>query len=141
MTPINKEVVTRLFSEIDQATAKLHDLSLLSEDKFLSDSKNYDSAKYNLIVSIEALIDLCNHIIAQERLGKPEDYTDVFRVIGKKLSLDKDFLTRLEKMAKFRNLIVHLYWKVDNKEVYNILKNNLTDFDAIKKVLREYLSH
>ena len=44
-------------------------------------------------------------------------------------------------MAKFRNLIVHLYWKVDNKEVYNILKNNLDDFDAIKKVLREYLSH
>ena len=38
-------------------------------------------------------------------------------------------------MAKFRNLIVHLYWKVDNKEVYNILKNNLDDFDAIKKSL------
>jgi uncharacterized protein YutE (UPF0331/DUF86 family) len=67
MTPINKEVVTRLFSEIDQATAKLHDLSLFSEDKFLSDSKNYDSAKYNLIVAVEALIDLCNHIIAQEK--------------------------------------------------------------------------
>ena len=44
-------------------------------------------------------------------------------------------------MAKFRNLIVHLYWKVDNKEVYNILKNNLDDFDANQKVLREYLSH
>ncbi len=79
--------------------------------------------------------------IVQERLGKPEDYADVFRVMGKKLSLDKDLLKRLEKMAKFRNLIVHLYWKVDNKEVYNILKNNLDDFDAIKKVLREYLSH
>ena len=63
--------------------------------------------------------------IVQERLGKPEDYADVFRVMGKKLSLDKDLLKRLEKMAKFRNLIVHLYWKVDNKEVYNILKNNL----------------
>mgnify|MGYP001565710274 CR=1 FL=1 len=49
--------------------------------------------------------------IVQERLGKPEDYADVFRVMGKKLSLDKDLLKRLEKMAKFRNLIVHLYWK------------------------------
>jgi Protein of unknown function DUF86 len=56
----------------------------------------------------------------------------VLRIIGAGLFLDADFIIRLEKMAKFRNLIVHLYWKVDNAEVYNILKNNLDDFDLIK---------
>ncbi|MBI5075309.1 MAG: DUF86 domain-containing protein [Nitrospirae bacterium] len=139
MTPINTEVVTRLIAEMEQAVAKLRSLSGLSQDKFLADSNFYDAAKYNLIVAVEALIDLCNHVIAQERLGKPEEYADVLRIIGARLSLDADFIIRLEKMAKFRNLIVHLYWKVDNSEVYNILKNNLNDFDLIKKALTGYL--
>ncbi|MBI5195541.1 MAG: DUF86 domain-containing protein [Nitrospirae bacterium] len=140
MTPINPEVVTRLLTEMEQAVGKLNVLSSLSQDEFLSDSKYYDSAKYNLIVAVESLIDLCNHIIAQKRLGKPEDYGDILRIAGKELTLNADFIKSLEKMAKFRNLIVHLYWKTDNAEVYNILKNNLGDFDKIKKSLQEYLT-
>lgn len=141
MTPINIEVVTRLFTEMELALTKLRSSSELPLETFLSDSKYHDSAKYNLIVAVESLIDLCNHVIAQEKLGKPEDYADVFRIIGSKLALKDDFIKRLEKMAKFRNLVVHLYWKVDNAEVYSIVKNNLDDFDVIKKALREYLSH
>lgn len=141
MTPINIEVVTRLFTEMELALTKLRSSSELPLETFLSDSKYHDSAKYNLIVAVESLIDLCNHVIAQEKLGKPEDYADVFRIIGSKLALKDDFIKRLEKMAKFRNLVVHLYWKVDNVEVYNIVKSNLDDFDVIKKALKEYLSH
>lgn len=140
MTPINIEVVTRLFTEMELALTKLRSSSELPLEIFLSDSKYHDSAKYNLIVAVESLIDLCNHVIAQEKLGKPEDYADVFRIIGSKLALKDDFIKRLEKMAKFRNLVVHLYWKVDNAEVYSIVKNNLDDFEVIKKALREYLS-
>ena len=139
MTPINPETVTRLFLEMDQAIEKLMESSRLSQEIFLSDSKFYDSAKYNLIVAVESLIEICNHIIAHKRLGKPEDYGDVLRIIGKELSLDEEFVKRLEKMAKFRNLIVHLYWKVDNAEVYSILKNNLEDFEVIKRTLQGYL--
>ncbi|MEK7825403.1 MAG: DUF86 domain-containing protein [Nitrospirota bacterium] len=139
MTPINPETVTRLFLEMDQAIGKLRESSRLSQEIFLSDPKSYDSAKYNLIVAVESLIDICNHIIAQKRLGKPEDYGDVIRIIGKELSLDEEFVRRLEKMAKFRNLIVHLYWKVDNAEVYSILRNNLEDFEVIKRALQGYL--
>ncbi len=139
MTPINPETVTRLFLEMDQAIGKLRESSRLSQEEFISDPKSYDSAKYNLIVAVESLIDICNHIIAQKRLGKPEDYGDVLRIIGKELSLGEEFVRRLEKMAKFRNLIVHLYWKVDNAEVYGILKNNLEDFEAVKRALQGYL--
>ncbi len=139
MVPVNKDVVARLFSEMEQALAKLRTSALISREEFLADSKWHDSAKYNLIVAVESLIDLCNHIIAQEKLGKPEDYADVLRIIGNELSLNEDFIIRLEMMAKFRNLIVHLYWKVDNAEVYGILNNNLCDFDKAMEALRKFL--
>jgi uncharacterized protein YutE (UPF0331/DUF86 family) len=37
-------------------------------------------------------------------------------------------------MAKFRNLLVHLYWKVDDKKVFQMLK---TDIQDIKKYIKE----
>ncbi len=57
-------------------------------------------------------------------------------------SLYFDFIPHAEfnfqKMAKIRNLIVHLYWKVENAEVHGILKNDLSDFDEAMQSLRKY---
>jgi uncharacterized protein YutE (UPF0331/DUF86 family) len=46
---------------------------------------------------------------------------------------------QLIEMVKFRNLLVHLYWKVENEKLYDYLKNNLGDFEAFKSAIRNYL--
>ncbi len=42
-------------------------------------------------------------------------------------------------MAKFHNRLVHLYWEVDDTQVYDILRKRLDDFkkflDAMARVL------
>jgi len=42
-------------------------------------------------------------------------------------------------MVKFRNMLVHLYWKVENDRVYQYLKKNLADFEAFRRAIRAYL--
>ena len=43
-------------------------------------------------------------------------------------------------MAKFRNLLVHLYWKVNDEKIYEILQYELVDFDEfIEQIARRYL--
>jgi len=45
-----------------------------------------------------------------------------------------------EKMAKFRNRLVHIFWEIDDARVYQILKDHLGDFkklvDSIARFLR-----
>jgi len=49
--------------------------------------------------------------------------------------LTSDFVEKLKSMAKFRNLLVHLYWKVDDQKVYQILKSDIRDIkEYIKKI-------
>ena len=36
-------------------------------------------------------------------------------------------------MAKFRNLLVHLYWDVNDKKIYEILQSELDDFNEFIK--------
>ncbi|MCD6408339.1 DUF86 domain-containing protein, partial [bacterium] len=85
----------------------------------------------------EGVIDISNHIIARRKGRAPLDYADTFNVLLEMGIICEKLAEKLKKMAKFRNLLVHLYWKVDNKRVFRIIKENLED---IKEFLNIILS-
>jgi uncharacterized protein YutE (UPF0331/DUF86 family) len=43
-------------------------------------------------------------------------------------------------MARFRNLLVHLYWKVDNQRVYRIIQDDLGDLDTFRQQVSAWLT-
>jgi uncharacterized protein YutE (UPF0331/DUF86 family) len=53
--------------------------------------------------------------------------------------LQGDLVGRLVEMVKFRNMLVHLYWKIENDRLYQYLRENLGDFEAFKEAIRKYL--
>lgn len=109
--------------------ALLEEYKNISLNEFLKNREKIDATKYRLINIIEACINICNHIIVKEYNIIPESYSDCFEILNKKGIL-KDSLTKnLIKMTKFRNLLIHLYSKVDDEEIYNILKDNLNDIN------------
>jgi hypothetical protein len=66
--------------------------------------------------------------------SKIQEHVEEMKAISKELS------ERLINMAKFRNLLVHLYWKVDDERIYDVLQSELDDFDDfIGQIARRYL--
>lgn len=92
-----------------------------------------------LQTAIEACLDIGKHIIAQERFRFPQDNQDVFTILSEEGIVSQALCPRLCDMARFRNLLVHEYAKIDNAIVYGILKKRLGDFDAFARVIVEYL--
>jgi len=129
------ERVRRLLDEQRQAVKRLEELSEMAEEEFLGDKHLISSAKYDFMVAIETAIDLCNHIISENRLRSPEDYADSFKVLQEAGIFNSNFVVNLIKMARFRNRLVHLYWKIDDDKVYESLKSNLADFEEFEKQL------
>ena len=134
MPEFNVDRIRQLFGEINSSLHKLNGYAELSEKEFLSNIDKVDSAKYNLIVAIEGAIDICNHIVARAGGRAPHDHADCFEILRELKMLSDDFIERLKNMAKFRNLLVHLYWKVDDRKVLRILKKDIQD---IRKYIKE----
>ncbi len=90
---------------------------------------------------IEICVDIASHLISDRGYRIPQGYADTFRVLYDQNILPKELFAVMEKMAKFRNIIVHHYDQVDEVIVVNILKRHLPDFlayrDAIINILRE----
>lgn len=129
----NRDKIRKITSEILTSLERLKDLKKLPRDDFLSDPHKIGSAKYSLIVAIEGTIDLCNHIIAKNAFRTPEDYADTFRVMAEKEAFTEEFTNTLIQMARFRNRLVHIYWEIDNNELFSIIQNRLDDIGDFLK--------
>lgn len=42
-------------------------------------------------------------------------------------------------MARFRNLLAHLYWKVEDREVFRIIQVHLCDFDEYLQAVGRFV--
>ena len=92
-----------------------------------------------LHLAVEACLDIGQHIIAQEGYRRPADNQDVFVALAEEEILPKELLPRLIAVARFRNLIVHDYARMDDSVVFGALKGRLTDFDAYARAIVAYL--
>ncbi len=131
----DEEKISKLFSEIFNALNSLSELTNLGKKDFLENKHMVASAKYYLIVAIEASIDICNHIISRNRFRIPEDYADTFRIMEKEGILDKGLVEKLVEMSKFRNRLVHIYWEVDDEIIYDILVEDIQNIERLTEGL------
>lgn len=97
-------------------------------NEFRSDKKIRRYVERTLHLAIECCLDIGSHIIADNGWREPVDNKDIFAVLGENGVLSKDLLPKLQKMAGFRNVLVHDYAKIDPEIVYTVLKQNLLDF-------------
>jgi len=139
MSEIDVDLVNRRLAEIKQLLGELRDIVRLGLEKFLSDSYVRDAAKYKLIVAIEAAISVCNHIVVRVVKEIPSSYSDCFIILGKHGIISQDLAEKLADMARFRNVLVHIYWKVDDKKVYEIMKKDISDLEVFIKEVKKYV--
>lgn len=140
MPKFNIDRIRQIIGEVNSSLHKLDGYAELSEENFLSNADKVDSAKYNLIVAIEGAIDICNHIVVKAGGRAPNDHADCFEVLRELKMLQDEFVERLKSMAKFRNLLVHLYWKADNRKVYQILLEDTGDIKKFINKIKNFIS-
>lgn len=131
---INKDLILKKIKEINSFFELLEKYENLNLDDFLKNKDLIDAVKYRLINIIEACMNICNHIVVKKFNIISESYGECFKILAEYGIINKDLSNSLVKMARFRNLLIHLYSKVDDKEVYRILKENLID---VKNFIKE----
>jgi uncharacterized protein YutE (UPF0331/DUF86 family) len=127
---VDRDKVEGLIRHLRQYTTYLHEIAVQDLQEFLKDQRSIGSARYYLQVSIETCINIANHIIATEKLRAPKDYKDSFKVLNEAGILSDDLTQVMRELAGLRNLLVHLYWDVDDQMIYDGIRSELGDFEA-----------
>ena len=124
---LNADLVRSRCTEIEESLKRLEEIRGLSLEAFLASQDTLDIACYRLLVAIEASLSLCYHVSARRLREAPEDYASCFGSLERAGLIPPDLGERLRRMARFRNLLVHVYWKIDYRQVYAIVHDDLRD--------------
>jgi uncharacterized protein YutE (UPF0331/DUF86 family) len=136
---MNKQDVQINFDTIDDNLEKLNTLSSLSRDEFMADFVYLDATVRRLQTSIEALVDISRYVIRSLGLPSADSYRQVPVVLADAGYLDQTSTAIYDKMVRFRNLVVHHYYRVDPEDIYNILTENLSDLQNWRTTLLEII--
>ncbi|GAB4108625.1 MAG: DUF86 domain-containing protein [Acidobacteriota bacterium] len=124
---LNEDLVAARCQEISDSLSRLERFRSVSREAFLTDQDMLDLACYRLLIAIEAALSLCYHVSARRLKKVPEDYAECFECLREGGVISSDLCRRLQQMARFRNLLVHVYWKIDYNQVYDEIQDHLGD--------------
>lgn len=142
VSKIDQVRVRALLLRMEQSLLHLTDLASLDLAAFLAPGNWQPRAlvEHELRIAIEAALAIGRHIIAAKRLGTPEEYKDIGRILGDKGIVPPDLAEKMQKMAALRNLLVHLYWEVDYQRLHHIVRTELQDLEQYAQCIVEYIS-
>jgi uncharacterized protein YutE (UPF0331/DUF86 family) len=138
---VDRDKIEGLVRHLRQYLKHLRELASLTETQFLADPHAIGSARYYLTVTVEACLDIAGHLIASEGMRAPRDYKDTFRVLNEAGILPDDLATTMQSLAGLRNLLVHVYWNVDDRMIHESLRSELGDFEAFVAQVMGFLDH
>ena len=108
------------------------------KSRFISDPFVYGNAERYLQLAIQACLDIGNHILANIKSKAPDDYRDIFTLLGENGVISAELAGKMAPLAGLRNILVHDYLEIDREKIYQMLRANLSDFSQFAKEISNY---
>lgn len=137
---VDRFVVAARLAKIREYVALLRKIRGLADERhFVNDPLVYGNAERYLQLSIQAVLDISHHIVADRNLPLPADSRSLFELLARHKVISKPLSVKLTAMAGFRNILVHEYLEIDRHRVYRALTKDLPDFETFIRAVTRLL--
>ena len=136
---LNLDKIHQKVSDIKDSLKHLRKYTNEEEERFVANTEAVGAARYFFIVLIEATMNIANHICARMLQKAPTNYAETFLLLGSHGIISSQLAEKLAQMARFRNLLVHGYGKIDDRKMLQIIREDLTDVDDYLHEVRSIL--
>ena len=132
------ELVAKKLAFIETCVRELREIA--RPELIATDVREERFVVHTLQVAIQAALDVASHIVADERLGEPENNAQLFALLARNRWVPDTLAGPLRAMVGFRNILVHGYQSVDNALVRDVVEHRLDDLLAFVSAIRGRLA-
>ena len=93
----------------------------ISLEDLREDRDKRNMVLHAMFVAIQSAIDTGTHLVAEYRLRKPASYRETFEILRDHGLIEEPLAADLSDLAGFRNVLAHIYWRLDLDRVHAIL--------------------
>jgi len=135
---VDMEVIESKLTFLREYIGDLKEYESISLQAYRKNKKDQRYVERTLHLACESCLDIAAHIISRRGLREPKDNKDLFLVLYENSIITEPVWDAMTKMAKFRNIIVHDYARIEPEVVVGILQKNVED---LKSFSREIIQH
>lgn len=136
---VDRDLVLRKIADLEQDLQQLAGYREIDLESYRSDWKTQRIVERTLHLTIEACMELADHIVADRRLRVPDTGGATFEILAEAGVVPPDLGKTLARMVGFRNILVHDYTRLDPAIVLRALHTDLVDIerfrDAVLRVI------
>jgi uncharacterized protein YutE (UPF0331/DUF86 family) len=126
----------RFLREYLQDLKEYEDISL---ETYQTSKKDQRFVERTLHLACECCLDIAAHLISRRGFREPRNNKDLFMVLYENQVIGEETHQSMAKMAKFRNIVVHDYARIDPGIVIGILRNDLKYLRHFGKEVLQYM--
>ncbi|MBU6390538.1 DUF86 domain-containing protein [Patescibacteria group bacterium] len=134
----NESIESKLF-RLKEIIKILEELSRSPKDKFVKEFQLNNLAMFNLLIGITIILDVGQHLLGKISGKTAEEYKEIVRMLGQEGIVPAKFAEANIDMAKFRNLMVHDYDKIDEAMVHDYLQKAPDVFREFAEYFVEFM--
>lgn len=136
---IDREILATRLSKLREALRRLRPIAAKLHDDYMASEIERALAEHYLRLSLEAMLDAGNHLIAAADFRKPLQVRDIPLILGENGVIAHDLANKLARAVGLRNRLVHGYTDIDHEILYSVLQNDLVDLEEFAiAVARHY---
>ena len=136
---MENERIYQFLAEISKETEELQSIVSQQNDEVLSSSHLMKSCKYSIIVITEAIASTLQHILAKKYRVPVSGYTEIMNKSSQLQLLSQELVANLRPFVRFRNMLVHHYWRVDDRMFLQNLREGIGDFHQFVREIQSLM--
>jgi uncharacterized protein YutE (UPF0331/DUF86 family) len=119
---VDSERIFERLARLDSFLALLEDVRAGGSERYLADLDTRLRAERALQLALQITIDVGAHLVSEVGAPPPSDYRGVFSSLRDAGLIGDELASRLGDAAGLRNLLVHGYAELDDRQVWRALE-------------------
>jgi uncharacterized protein YutE (UPF0331/DUF86 family) len=136
---VDVERIDSRLDRLEHLIELLDEVRAGGEDAYLADERLRAMTERWLQLAIQTCIDIGAQLVSELSVEPPADYAGVFRSLAASGHIEKDLGDVLAAAAGQRNVLVHMYLDINDREVFAALErlDDLRRFAAAAQALAD----
>jgi uncharacterized protein YutE (UPF0331/DUF86 family) len=119
---------------IENCIRRIHEEYCGNSDNLRHNQTKQDAILLNIERACQAAIDMAMRMVRLRKLGLPKESREAFDLLVATGLIDAELCHRMHGLVGFRNTAIHNYKKLDLDIVEAVIKNHLSDFQALSSI-------
>jgi uncharacterized protein YutE (UPF0331/DUF86 family) len=136
---IDRSYVARALADLRRWIAFLRGLGPLGAEELRSNMERQLAVLHALQLAVQVLLDVGGHVIAALPAGPIEEYAQIGRLLGEHGVLAGAQAETVQRMAGFRNIVVHRYAELELDKVSSILAGGVADLEEVARSIHRFV--